>query len=318
MHNMRIFFLALCLMSFVATGVSAKPATAPERIKAVMVGDRLVDVSLKLGVIPEGMAVRLSMWPDKAPALRVASQVLGCPNYVTMKHPETVANFMKERGITRLLVEKSDRFCLYKKKVKPMNVADLVKDVPGVTVEVVDFTQGMDAAVHQTASLLGKEEQGRKVLAAYKKAMKKVESRLPKQGLDRKVLVINGTYSASMGKAFTKIEAPGGYTDQYLLAPLGCTNVAGAMISDTMKISKGHATVSRIVGLEKANPDVIVATGDGFAVQLALHDALKRNPALAEVPAIKNGAIYSLPFYGDSSVLEYPQIFRKWFAALKK
>ncbi len=90
------------------------------------------------------------------------------------------------------------------------------------------------------------------------------------------------------------------------------------MITDTMKISKGHVSAGRLGGIDKANPDVIVATGNGFAVQLALHKAMKKNPALANIPAIKNGAVYSLPFYGDSSVLEYPQIFRQWSIALKK
>ena len=282
-----------------------------------MVGDRLVDVALKLGVVPEGMSVRASMWPDKAPALRVATQLLGCPNHVIMKHPETIANFMKERGIRRIILEKSDKFCLYKKKVNPVSVAELVKDVPGVVVEYVDFTRGVVPAVKQAAALLGKEKKGVAVMAAYDKAMKKVTARLPKQGLGRNVLVINGAYSVSMGKSFVKLEAPGGYTDQYILKPLGCNNVAGAMMTDTMKVAKGHVSMSRLTGLEKANPDVIVATGNGFAVQMALHDAMKRNPALANVPAIKDCAIYHLPFYGDSSVLEYPQIFRQWSTALK-
>jgi len=321
MKKIRVLFIAACLgcmaVLFALSGAFATPAKAPEKIKAVMVGDRLVDVSLKLGVIPEGMAVRLSMWDDKAPSLRLASQILGCPNYVTVKHPDAVANFMKERGITRLILEKSNKFCLYKKKVTPEKVAELVKNVPGVTIEYVDFTKGMDTAIGQAAKLFGKEEKGRSIAAAYQKAMKKVEASLPAKGLGKRVLILNGNYSASTGKTFLRIEAPGGYTDQYILDPLGCTNAAGAMLTDTMKVSKGHVSAGRLGGLEKANPDVIVATGNGFAVQLALHEAMKKSPALADIPAIKTGAIYTLPFYGDSSVIEYPQIFRQWHVALQ-
>ncbi len=36
----------------------------------------------------------------------------------------------------------------------------------------------------------------------------------------------------------------------------------------------------------------------------------------AQVPAIKNLAIYNLPFYADSSVMEYPAILRQWTDAL--
>ncbi len=65
-----------------------------------------------------------------------------------------------------------------------------------------------------------------------------------------------------------------------------------------------------------AKPDVIVMTGNPFAVQKALAAAVKKNPALVNVPAIKNTAIYSLPFYADSSVIEYPAILRQWTDAL--
>ncbi|MCJ2163519.1 MULTISPECIES: ABC transporter substrate-binding protein [unclassified Pseudodesulfovibrio] len=322
MKKIRILMITACLscmallMAF--SVASATPLRAPERIKAVMVGDRLVDVSLKLGIIPEGMSVRLSMWPDKAQGLPLSSQVLGCPNYVTKKNPDTISSFMKERGITRLILEKSNKFCLYMKDVNPVNVADLVKDVPGVVIEYADFTHGVGAGIEEVARLLGKEEQGREVRADYETAMKKVEAQLPKAGYGRRVVILNGNYSVATGKTFIRIEAPGGYTDQYILTPLGCTNVAGEMLTDSMKVSKGHVSASRLAGLAKVNPDIIVATGNGFAVQKALHDAMIRNPALADIPAFRNGDVYSLPFYGDSSILEYPGIFRQWSIALQK
>jgi len=304
------------LMTFAVA--SAKPSKVPDRIKAVMVGDRLVDVCLKLGVIPEGMSVRLSMWPDKAPALRLGTQVLGCPNYVTRKHPETIANFMKEKGIKRLIIEKSHKFCLYKKKVDPVNVENLVKDVPGVTVEYVDFSQGIPAAIAEAATLFGKEDKGKEVATAYAASMAKVEKELPEGGLGRRVLILNGSYSKASGKGFIRYEAPGGYSDQYILEPLGCTNVAAMLMTDTMKVSKGHVSAGRLTGIEKANPDVIVLTGDAFAAQKALQSALKKNPAVAKIAAIRNAEIYALPFYGDSSVLEYPVIFNQWRVALTR
>lgn len=320
MNIIRSFLVSACLccmaVCLTAAVGRATPPKAPERINAVMVGDRLVDVSLKLGVIPEGMSVRLSMWPDKAQGLPLATQVLGCPNFVTTKHPETIPDFMKRRGITLIILEKSRKFCLYKQKVNPVQVADLVKDVPGVRIEYVDFTRGVPAAIARTAELLDRAEEGGRVAATYEAAMKKVEAELPPAGLGRRVLVLNGKYLAANGKGFIRLEAPGGYTDQYILDPLGCTNASSGMLTDTMKVTKGHVSVSRMRGLAKANPDVIVATGDGFAVQKALRDALKRDPSLAEVPALKNGEVYSLPFYGDSSILEYPLIFRQWQKAL--
>ena len=320
MKKIRTLFVVACLtglallMTFAVA--SATPPKAPEKIKAVMVGDRLVDVALSLGVVPEGMSVRLSMWPDKAPALKVAGQVLGCPNCVVKKRPKAIPSFMKEHGITRIIIEKSQKFCLYMKDVNPLNVVPLVKDIPGVTIEYVDFTKGVVPAIAQAAELFGKVEQGKKVAASYEAAMAKMEKVLPKQGYGQRVLVLNGFYAQGSGKAFVRFEAPGGYSDQYILNPLGCTNVASVLLTDTMKISKGHVSAGRLKGLAEANPDVIVATGNAFAVQKALHDAIKKDPALADMPAVKNGAIYALPFYCDSSVLEYPSIFNQWRQAL--
>lgn len=66
----------------------------------------------------------------------------------------------------------------------------------------------------------------------------------------------------------------------------------------------------------KANPDIIVITGNGYAVQKILAGYLKNNPAFADVPAIKNMAIYNLPLYVDSSVIEFPDVLRQWAVAL--
>ncbi|MBI9080660.1 MAG: ABC transporter substrate-binding protein [Pseudodesulfovibrio sp.] len=311
----------LCLASLfllaAVGGAFANPLQVPERIKAVMVGDRLVDVAMNLGVVPEGFSARASMWPQ-ADSLKLSSQLLGCPMRVTIKKPETVGIFMKEHGITRLILEKSPKFCLYMKKADPINVANVVKNIPGLTIEYVDFSKGIPSAITEIARLLDKEAQGHELLASYEKNMEKTEKLIPASGLNKRVVVLNGKYSTATGKTFVRLEAPGGYSDQYILNPLGCTNVAGEMISDTMKLSKGHVSCSRLKGLIKANPDVIVMTGDAFAVQAALRKIIKNDPTVSEVPAIKNGAVFSLPFYGDSSVIEYPEIFRQWSVALQK
>jgi ABC-type Fe3+-hydroxamate transport system substrate-binding protein len=111
------------------------------------------------------------------------------------------------------------------------------------------------------------------------------------------------------GKSILRVEAPGGYSDRFLLEPLGCVNVGGFFKPSNGKAAKGHYPVRKkksgmvLSPLIKANPDVIIITGDVFAVQKALSRTIMKNPALAAVPAIKNLDIYSLPFYADSSVI---------------
>ncbi len=309
---LSIFSLGLLL--FFSQTSEAKPKIAPEKINVIMIGDRLVDVSFNLGVLPEAMSVRCSMWPMCKQLLN-ATQVLGCPKCIVDRIPNIVPDTAKKRGIKRIIIEKHPNFCIYKPKVKPANIVPLLQG-KGLTIEYVDFSNGLESAIRQTARLLGREPEADALIERYQKALAKAKSCLPKAGLGNKVVIINGTYQRSTGKSFLRIEAAGGYSDQYLLEPLGCINVGDVLRPPKKKVNKGHFMVRKIDGLVKAKPDIIVMTGDTFAVQKALSGAMRRNPALAQMPAIKNLAIYSLPFYGDSSVIEYPGILRTWANAL--
>ena len=309
---LSIFSLGLLL--FFSHTSEAKPRIAPKKINVIMIGDRLVDVAFNLGVLPEAMSVRCSMWPMCRELLNT-SQILGCPKCIVDRIPDIVPDTAKKRGIKRIIIEKHPNFCIYKPKVKPSNVVPLLKG-KGLTIEYVDFSQGLESAIRQTARLLGRESEADPLIERYQKALAKAKSCLPKAGLGKKVVIINGTYQSSTGKSFLRIEAAGGYSDQYMLEPLGCINVGDLLKPPKKKVNKGHFMVRKIGGLAKAKPDIIVMTGDTFAVQKALSGAMRRNPALAQVPAIKNLAIYSLPFYGDSSVIEYPAILRQWTGAL--
>ena len=307
-----IFGLGLLLLF--SLPAEAKPKKAPDKIKAIMIGDRLVDVSFNLGVLPEAMSVRCSMWPMCKQLLN-ASQVLGCPKCIVDRIPNIVPDTAKKRGIKRIIIEKHPNFCIYKPEVKPANVVPLVKGMD-LTIEYADFSQGLESAIRQTARLLGCQSKADALIDSYNKALAKAKSGLPRAGLGKKIVIINGTYQRSTGKTFLRIEVPGGYSDRFLLRPLGCINVGNTLMPANKKINKGHFMIRKLDALIQAKPDVIVMTGNAFAVQKALAAQIKKNPALAQVPAIKNASVYSLTRYVDSSVIEYPAILRQWTAAL--
>jgi len=292
----------------------ASPLKAPERIPAVFIGDRLVDVAYNLGFVAEGMSLRCGLWP-KCKQLRVASQVLGCPRCIVAKRPNALPDFIKAKGIKRMIVEKTPRFCIYMPDVSPEKAVPLVKDLD-VEIQYVDFGQGVPSAIRQAAALLGVPERGEKLAARYEKAYEKAVQAIPQGGLGRRVVIINGTFQPSTGKTFLRVEAPGGYADQYILAPLGCENVGDALYKPGTAVSKGHVMIRKLKGLVQARPDVIVMTGDATGVQMALAKALADHPELAEVPALRDQAVYSLPPYVDSGVIEYPQVFKRWLYAL--
>ena len=309
-----LFIICLGLVLLFSQETEAKPKIAPDKIKAIMVGDRLVDVAFNLGVLPEAMSVRCSMWPMCKQLLNT-SQILGCPKCIVDRIPNIVPDTAKKRDIKRIIIEKHPNFCIYKPKVKPANIVPLLEG-KGLTIEYVDFSNGLESAIRQTANLLGCQSKADALIKRYNKAMAKAKKGLPKEKPGKKVVIINGTYQSATGKTFLRIEMPGGYSDRFLLDPIGCINVGNVLKSEAKKVDKGHFLIRKLKALAKAKPDVIVMTGNPFAVQKALAAAVKKNPTLADVPAIKDLAIYSLPFYGDSSVIEYPAILRQWTDAL--
>lgn len=303
--------------SLAATGMKAPPPEVAEDV--IIIGDRVVDIAYNLGIVPRAMSVRAAMWP-MAKQLKTAVQILGCPNCIVTK-PETVPDACKKFGIKRLIVEKSKPYCLFKKNADPVKVVPLM-DGKGVAIEYVDFSGGLDAAVRQTAELLGCTERADAVIEKYNKQLKIAEKKLPSPGLQKKVLVFNGTCQVSTGKILLRVEAPDGYSDRFLLSRLGCENVGDAFKPADGTSSNGYYFVKKTKeGLDltpvlKVAPDMIVMVGDVFAVQKALAMAVAQNPEMKSVPAVKKMQIYALPSYVDAGVLEYPAVLQKWTAAL--
>lgn len=297
----------------------AAPAEAPKRAEVIILGDRVVDIAYNLGVLPAAMSVRCAMWP-LCEQINNAAQVLGCPNCVLKKQAAPVLDFARKQGINRVIIEKHPVFCKYK-DVSPADAAPFLKD-KGLVIEYVDFSDGLEKAVRRTAALLEGREKGDSLIKTYKKQMARTKKKLEGCSMDAEVVILNGVYQPASGRVMLRAEAPGGYADKFLLEPLGCVNKGAVFQSGDAKPSKGHYMLKKsrqgpvLKPLVAAAPDVIVMTGDAFAVQKAIADALQYTPELADVPAVKNNRIYSLPAYIDASVLEYPEILARWAQAL--
>ncbi|PIE70007.1 MAG: hypothetical protein CSA22_10145 [Deltaproteobacteria bacterium] len=299
-----------------APSALAAPAEVAEQMPVIMVGDRLVDVAHKLGVVPMAMSVRCSMWP-LCDQLKSSVKALGCPGCLLKKKAKPLFTYGDTHGIKRVFIENSKQFCMYKSEINAKKIGSLLKK-NGYEITYVDFTNGLAPAVKQTAALIGKTDQAAEVIAAYETALEKTRAFIKGKTFAKTVVIIRGTYQKDSGKAFTRIEVPGGYADTFLLDPLGVKNVGHLAAPEGKKPSKGHIQVRKLNGLITAAPDAIILTGDALAVQKALYQALKKYPALANVPALKQQALFSLPGYVDSSVLEYPDILKQWADYLMK
>ncbi len=298
----------------------AAPAKAPERTEVIILGDRVVDIAYNLGVLPAAMSVRCAMWP-LCEKINNVSQVLGCPNCVLKKKAAPILDFAHKQGIKRVIIEKHPDFCKYM-DVSPEDAEPFLRNKDFV-IEYVDFSEGLEKAVRKTAALLERRDEGESLIQTHNSQMAMTKKKLEGFTTGAKVVVLNGVYQAPAGRIMLRAEAPGGYSDLFILERLGCVNKGDVFQAGDAKPSKGHYIVKKsrqgpvLKPLVAAAPDVIVMTGDTFAVQKAIADALQYTPELADVPAVKNNRIYSLPAYIDASVIEYPEILARWAHALK-
>jgi ABC-type Fe3+-hydroxamate transport system substrate-binding protein len=141
----------------------------------------------------------------------------------------------------------------------------------------------------------------------YTRSLKRIRNAIPATRADKKILILHG-----WGKRGVRVEAPGGYSDRFFLEPLGCVNVGSLIKKQDTKVNKGYFPLKSWQAVLKANPDIIVTYGNSYTVQKNLVRALKRHPELAKVTAIRDHAVYALPFYMDSSVTQYPKILKVW------
>ena len=310
--SIRIFCLTLAFcaaFALVTSPAIAKKYNKIEKQNIVIIGDRVVDIAYNLGVLPVGISARCSLW-EMCGMIKVIAQPVGCPGCLSKGKTGNLTKLIKAKKIKQVIIEKSQPFCILQPDANPLDPVDHLKKL-GMDVQYVDFSKGVVSAIEQTASLLGKKKAGKALARNYEKAVAKLKKQLSGAKLGKRVVVLKGVYQAATGKSFLQVEAPGGYSDKFILEPLGCQNVGAALVPRGKKPNKGHWTIRKLKKLVAAKPDVIVITGDSTAVQKALVAAMADNPGLCKIPA------FSLPAYIDSSIIERPQIVGKWFWALK-
>ena len=302
----------ICLLPGLAV---SGPREGKETIKVIMVGDRLVDIAYNLGVVPEAMVVRC-IWPAVSNELN-SVRSLGCPRCVTIKKKAGVAEFAATNGIKRILIENSKDFSLHMPTANPMKVVPQLKG-KGFELGFVNFSDGIESAIEQTGKLLSREAEAEKLIKSYKSRLNKSLKKMPDKKQDKKVLILRGIPVGKTGKFFIQVEASKGYSDLFFLNSMGCKNVGDLLQSEGTKVTKGYFLLKKMADIAKANPDVIIITGESLPVQKGLNKALKKNSSLYDISAVKNREIYSLPSYIDSSVIEYPYILMQWISALYK
>ncbi|MBW2011434.1 MAG: ABC transporter substrate-binding protein [Deltaproteobacteria bacterium] len=313
---------AFCLLTSIvlllafSLPLGARESATPkfEKINVIMIGGRLIDVTYHLGFIPEAISACCSSYVGNE--IKAQTHHIGCPGKLIQNQADKLEKISKKSGINQIFLEKNLKSCsvdnISKTISKVLNQTD-----NHYTIKYVDFSQGLESATRQVAKLLGCRENGETLIRSYRKKITGIKKELPQISRGKKVIIVHGIYQKTTGKTFLMVEAPGGYSDEFMLKPLGCVNVADVFKSEKTKTRHGRFMIRNLDALAEAQPDAIVMLGDAFAVQKAIEKNIKKNPNLFQkVPAIKKMAFYSLPAYTDFSIFEYPAVLKQWVEAL--
>ena len=284
------------------TKIGSKPGC--ETVNAIFISDRITDVAYHLGAAPVAYCARCC-WPMTQKELSTVTR-LGCYRCATVDSIIKTADKHK----VRLILIEDGRVTKFKDwNWKDKYLEPLKKH--GYNVHVISFSKGVPDAIMKIGRLLDREKKAGKLAAKYSKIYKKAMDAISGSKTSKKILILQG-----LGRRGIRVETPGGYTEQYLIRPLGCINVGNLVKGQDTKVNKGYFLLEDWRAIVRANPDIIVKYGNACTVERAIVKALKKYPKLSNVTAIKNHAVYILPSYIGSSVIEYPHILRAWFDAI--
>ena len=287
--------------------VSAQNKSCPnyERVNAIFISDKITEVAYRLGVVPVAYCARCC-WPMVQKELSTIKR-LGCYRCATL---DSVVKAAEKHKIRFALVEFGSP-TIYKKNWNWYKKFGEPLKEKGYDVHRIDFSKGVPQTILEIGKLLGKEKKAKELAKQYTEHLKMTKSKIPAAKANKKILVLKG-----VGKRGIQVEVPGGYTDIFLLGPLGCVNVGDLVKSGDTEVKKGHFMLEDWQRVAKANPDIIVKCGNPYPIEKGLVRALKKYQELSEVSAIKNHAIYTLPAYFDSSVTQYPSVLGTWIDAI--
>ena len=292
-----------------AAGCKSAPL---EKTSLVVIGEPVAAVCYRLKVAPEAWVGRKTFW-EQGGQMSAAAEFLGCPNSFT--GPRLKEGLARIGQIKPDLVLVSMPDCRYKPDLSYEKPLGLLRDA-GFSPLIVDFKAGPAPAVQKIAATLDRTADGEKLIQTYETGMQRARGFMANVPAGLRVAVVAGTFQDATGKSFLRLEAAGGYTDEFLLKPMKAVNVAAEITAPDAKVAKGHIALRGMEKVLEARPDAIAVTGDALAVFRAVAVALAKRPDLATVPAAKHFTMYPLPFYAEADPLAYPEVLARWAAAL--
>jgi ABC-type Fe3+-hydroxamate transport system substrate-binding protein len=297
--------IALGVIVFFSTSPEAQTKTGStpgrETVNVIFISDKITDIAYHLGVVPVAYCGSCS-WPMAQKELSTVAG-LGCYRCATV---DSVIKKADQHNVRMILIE-DGRISKFKNhNWKDKYFEPLKKH--GYEVYTISFSKGVPQAILEIGKLLHRQEKAGELAETYTRVLGKTMKAIPASGSGKKILILQG-----VGRRGIRVESPDGYAEQYLIGPLGCINVGNLAKGQDAEVDKGYFILDNWHAIAKADPDIIVKYGNVCTVEKGLVRALKKYPGLSDVTAIKNHAVYTVPSYMGSSVIEYPQILRAWY-----
>lgn len=301
-----------CLMILLFQGTEAFSEDTQTRsldyttYKAIFISGKITDIAYHLRVLPVAYSARCG-WPMVQKELATVKR-LGCYRCASV---DQVIQAAERHNARLILIEDGQVSKLMDWNWKNKFYAPLKKR--GFEVHLISFEGGVPKAIRQVGAILQREQRANRLAGSYARMEKRVMKKLAGSPSHKKLLILQG-----QGRQAIRVETRQGSSEPYLLKPLSCSNVADQVKPPDTKVVKGFFELknSEWLRLVKANPDVIVKTGNVAAVEKALAQALRNYPELARVTAIRDHTIYTLPAYIGSDVIGYPRTLQAWFDAI--
>lgn len=138
-----------CLLFSAMDSEACSKIPVPERVDGVMIGERIVSTAWRLGVAPQAMVGRTSLWEGSEKTSGV-TEFLSCSAGFAKKKQKTVIASIINKGISLAWVEEYPEPCLYVPGISFEKSCALLEQ-QGVVVEKIDFKQGLFSGVRQIA-----------------------------------------------------------------------------------------------------------------------------------------------------------------------
>jgi len=277
----------------------------PTLADSIFIGDRVVDVCGELGVYCKAMSTGIIPMIEEVYPF---SHQMECTACIATAKRKLLYYTAKKMNVNHIVLEKSGGH------LDPADMADELRE-QGYQIDIVDFTHSVSEAVRQAGELYDRQKLADKVIKRYESSMETALAGLPKD-LDKRVLVLMGMSNFEVGAEYLLAEQSGGDVDEYILKPTGCTTV-GEHVRGEGSTGLGFTVIDDLEKLGDANPDFIAFLCDSYIPQKAVHKALKANPELADVPAIRDRAFFSLPHCSSGAPLKIPDGIIRWSDALR-